>query len=120
MKAIGPKYDKIHINKMFKLFDTNRNGLINFDEFIQSLQYPNADINMERGQRNIHGLKHHLLHSRIPVEGFLPLADTNRDYKMDEKEFNIVLDKINYKIAPEEVKEVFYCIDKNHSGLINA
>lgn len=111
---------------MFGLFDVDKNGLISKTQFVKLLnnKLPESKpqtVANERAKRNLNLLSAHMKWTKTTPEDILQLADKDRNYTIDMKEFHELLcGKLGFQVSVEEVKEMFYIIDSSNNGSINA
>ena len=109
---------------MFGLFDVDKNGLVSKTEFVKLLnsKLPESkpqSVASERARRNLDVLSGHMKWTQTSPESLLQLADKDRNYTIDLKEFHeLLIGKLGFQVSVEEVKEMFYVIDSSNNCLL--
>ena len=125
--SIAPRYTKAEVLQLYKLFDSDKNGLISKKEFLEFItrRMPSKkahtlqSIQRERATRNIQQLTAYIKWSGINATSILNLADTNKSNALDLKEFSDLLtNKLKFKMSSEEIEELFIVINKNNGDNI--
>lgn len=122
---IAPYYTKPEILGIFKLFDTDKSGLISQDEFLGKLvrnlpsQAHHEPVHSERAQRNLDNFVGYVKWRGITPEAILQAADRDNSGEVDQKEFSVLLEKLHFHISEEEVHELYTVVNKDPKNGIN-
>lgn len=125
--SIAPRYTKAEVLQLYKLFDSDKNGLISKTEFLEFITrrmpskrlHTAQSIQRERAARNIQQLTAYIKWSGINATSILNMADTDHSKTLDYDEFaDLLTNKLKFKMSTEEIEELFTVINKDHNEKI--
>lgn len=105
---IAPFYKEEEIDQIYRLFDNDKNGLINKVEFLSHLENRQPSINhysfnhikKERAIGNLKQLNSYLKWRGISKQKFFEMADKDNNKQIDIAEFyNFLTNKLNFMIT---------------------